>query len=43
MREITRSVKFAQQCLIAVLLVDVDLPYWISKVEHLGRVAHVAG
>ena len=22
-------------CLIAVVLVDVDLPYWTSKVEHL--------
>ena len=35
MREITRSVKVALKCLIAVLLVDVDLPYWTSKVEHL--------
>ena len=35
MREITRSVKVAQKCLIAVVLVDVDLPYWTSKVEHL--------
>ena len=34
-REITRSVKVALKCLIAVVLVDVDLPYWISKVEHL--------
>jgi len=41
MREITRSVKFAQQCLIAVLLVDVDLPYWISKVEHLVAFAAI--
>jgi len=35
MREITRSVKVALKCLIAVVLVDVDLPYWTSKVEHL--------
>jgi len=34
MREITRSVKVALKCLIAVVLVDVDLPYWTSKVEH---------
>jgi len=27
MREITRSVKVAINCLIAVVLVDVDLPY----------------
>ena len=27
MREITRSVKVALKCLIAVVLVDVDLPY----------------
>jgi len=35
MREITRSVKVALKCLIAFVLVDVDLPYWTSKVEHL--------
>jgi len=35
MREITRSVNVALKCLIAVVLVDVDLPYWTSKVEHL--------
>ena len=35
MREITRFVKVALKCLIAVVLVDVDLPYWTSKVEHL--------
>ena len=35
MREITRYVKVALKCLIAVVLVDVDLPYWTSKVEHL--------
>jgi len=35
MREITRSVKVALKCLIAVVLIDVDLPYGTSKVEHL--------
>jgi len=35
MRGITRSVKVALKCLIAVVLVDDDLPYWTSKVEHL--------
>ena len=37
MREITRSVEVALKCLrpIAVVLVDVDLPYWTSTVEHL--------
>jgi len=35
MREITRSVKVALKYLIAVVLVDVDLQYWTSKVEHL--------
>ena len=35
MREITRCVKVAVKRLIAVVLVDVDLPYWTSKVEHL--------
>ena len=35
MCEITRSVKVAIKCLIAVVLVDDDLPYWTSKVEHL--------
>jgi len=35
MREITRSVKVALKCLIAAVLVDVDLPYWTSKVENL--------
>jgi len=36
MREITRSVKVALKCLIAVVLVyDVHLPYWTSKVEHI--------
>ena len=31
----SRSVKVALKCLIAVVLVDVDLSYWTSKVEHL--------
>ena len=35
MREITRSVKVAPKCLIAVVLVAVDLPYWTLNVEHL--------
>jgi len=35
MREITWSVKVALKCLIAVVLIDVDLPYWTSKVDHL--------
>jgi len=35
MREIMRSVKVALKCLIAVVLVDDDFPYWTSKVEHL--------
>jgi len=35
MREITWSVKVALKCLIAVVLVDVDLPYWTSRVAHL--------
>jgi len=34
MREITRPVKVALKCLIAVVLVDVSIPYWTSKVEH---------
>jgi len=34
MREITWSVKRVL-CPIAVVLVDVDLPYWTSKVEHI--------
>jgi len=33
--EITRSVKVALKCLIAVVLVDDHFPYWTSKVEHL--------
>ena len=41
MREITRSVKVALKCLIAVFLVDVDLPYWTSKVEHLVAFAAI--
>ena len=35
MREITRSVKVALKCLIAVVLFDDDFPYSTSKVEHL--------
>jgi len=35
MREITRSVKVALKCLITVIFVNDDLPYWTSKVEHL--------
>ena len=35
LREITRSVKVALKCLSTVVLVNDDLPYWISKVEHL--------
>jgi len=35
MREITRSVKVALKCLIAIVLVDDYFPYWTSKVEHL--------
>ena len=35
MREITQSVKVAPKCLIAVVLVDVDLPYWTLNVEQI--------
>ena len=35
MREITRSVKVALKCLIAVVLVDVNLPYWTSKADDM--------
>jgi len=35
MREITRSVKVALKCLIAVVLVEGNLEYWMSKVEDL--------
>ena len=41
MREITRSVKVPLKGLIAVVLVDVDLPYWTSKVEHLVAFAAI--
>ena len=41
MREIRRSVKVALKCLIAVVLVDVDLPYWTSKVKHLVAFAAI--
>jgi len=33
MREITRSVKVALKCLIAVVLIDNDFPYWTSKLS----------
>jgi len=36
MRKITCSVKVALKWLIAVVLVDVDLPYWTSKDEHIA-------
>ena len=35
MREITGSDKVALKCLITVILVDDNFPYWTSKVEHL--------
>ena len=35
MHEITRSAEVALKCLNAVVLVDVDLPYLTSTVEHL--------
>ena len=41
MREITPSVKVAIKCLVAVVLVDVDLLYWTSKVEHLVAFAAI--
>ena len=41
MREITQSVKVAPKCLIAVVLVDVNLPYWTSEVEHLVTFAAI--
>jgi len=41
MREIARSVKVALKCLIAVVLVDADLPYWISKVKHFVAFAAI--
>jgi len=41
MREITRSTKVALQCLIAVVLIDVDLPHWTSKVEQLVAFAAI--
>jgi len=41
MREIMRPVKVALKCLIAVVLVDVDLPYWTSKAEHLVAFAAI--
>ena len=41
MREITRSVKVALKCLIVVVFVDVDLPYWTSKLEHVVTFAAI--
>jgi len=41
MREITRFVKVALKCLIAVVLVDVNLPYWTPKVEDLVAFAAI--
>ena len=42
MREITRSVKVALKCLIAVVFVDVDFPYWTSKVHLVAFAAIVS-
>ena len=39
--QITRSVKVAVKCLIAIVFVDVDLPYWTSKVERLVAFAAI--
>ena len=41
MREITRSVEVALKCLTAGVLLDVDLPYWTSKVEHVVAFAAI--
>jgi len=41
MREITRSVKVALKCLIAVVLVDDDFPYWTTKVENLVAITAI--
>jgi len=41
MCEITRSVKVALKCLIAAVLVDVDLRCWTSTVEHLVAFAAI--
>jgi len=41
MREITWSVKVALKYLIAVVLVDVGIPYWTSKVEHIVAFAAI--
>ena len=41
MREITRSVKAALKCLIAVVLVGVNSPYWTSKVEDIVAFAAI--
>ena len=34
-KKITRSVKVSLKCLITVVLVDVHLRYWTSKVQHI--------
>jgi len=41
MHEITRFVKVALNCLNVVILDDVDLLYWTSKVEHLVAFATI--
>jgi len=41
MCEITWCVKVAQKCLIAVVLVDVGIPHWTSKVEHIVAFATI--
>ena len=41
MRESTRSVKVVLKCLTAVVLVDVCLTHWTSKVEHLVAFAAI--
>ena len=41
MREITRSVKVALKCLIAVVLVDVDLPYYRIELQRLSILSHL--
>ena len=43
MREITHSVKVALKYLIAVVLADIDLPYWTSKVEHIEALTAIFG
>ena len=41
MREITRSVKVALKCPIAIVLADIDVPYWTSNVEHIVAFAAI--